>query len=94
MRFAVQQLLASAPAADRAIQPAERVAEEFPVGTGQRWNPLPVANLCLRTGDSLGEVRRLKIGLAQDGMQPHECARHIRLARSAIPRARSMSRAR
>ena len=31
MRLAVQQLLAGAPAAARAIQPAERVAEEFPV---------------------------------------------------------------
>ena len=75
MRLAVQQLLASAPATDRATQPAERVAEEFPVGTEQRWSPLPVANLSLRIGDSIGEVRRVQIGLAEGGMQPHKCAR-------------------
>jgi hypothetical protein len=75
MRLAVQQLLASAPAADRATQSAERVAEEFPVGTEQRWSPLSVANLSLRTGDSVGEVRRSQIGLAQGGVQPHKCAR-------------------
>jgi hypothetical protein len=71
----VQQLLASAPATDRATQSAERIAEEFPVGTEQRWSPLSVANLCLRTGDSIGEVRRPQIRLAQGGMQPHKCAR-------------------
>jgi hypothetical protein len=75
MRLAVQELLASAAAADRATQPTERVAEEFPVGTGQRWSPLSVANLSLRTGDSIGEVRRSQICLAQGGMQPHKCAR-------------------
>jgi hypothetical protein len=75
MRLAVQQLLASVPAADRAPQPAERVAEEFPVGTGQRWSPLSVANLSLRTGDSIGEVRRRQIDPAQGGMQPPERAR-------------------
>jgi hypothetical protein len=61
----VQQLLASDPAADRATQSAERVAEEFPVWTEQRWSPLPVANLSLRNGDSIGEVRRSQIDLAQ-----------------------------
>jgi hypothetical protein len=45
------------------------------VGTEQRWSPLSVANLSLRTGDSIGEVRRPQIGLAQGGMQPHKCAR-------------------
>jgi len=68
MRLAVQQLLTSAPATDRATQPAERVAEEFPVGTEQRWSPPSVGNLSLRTGDSIGEVRRPQIGLAQGGM--------------------------
>jgi hypothetical protein len=75
MRLPVQQLLACAPAASRATESSERVAEEFPVGTGQRWSPLSVANLSLRTGDSIGEVRRPQISLAQGGMQPHKCAR-------------------
>src|SRR6516225_4360819 len=75
MRLAVQQLLASAPAADRAAQSAERDAEEFPVGTEQCWSPFSVADLCLRTGDSIGEVRRLQIDLAQGGMQLGKCAR-------------------
>src|SRR5215471_1178952 len=75
MRLAVHQLLASTPAADRAAQPAERVAEQFPVGPGQCWSPLSVANLALRVGDSIGKVRRLQIDLAQSGMQPRKCAR-------------------
>jgi hypothetical protein len=58
MRLAVQELLASAPAADRSAQSAQRVAEELPVETEQRWSPLSVASLSLRTGDSIGEVRR------------------------------------
>jgi len=69
MRLAMQQLLASAAAADRAAQSAERVAEEFPVGTGQRRSPLSVANLSSRAGDPIGEVRRPQAGLAQGGMQ-------------------------
>jgi hypothetical protein len=77
VRLAVQQLLAGARAADRAAQPAERAAEEFPVGPGQRRTPLPVGNLCLRTGDSIGEVRRRQVGPAQGGVQPHECARVV-----------------
>jgi hypothetical protein len=75
MRLAVQQLLASAPAIDRATQSTERVPEELPVGTEQRWSALSVANLSLRTGDSIGQVRRPEMGLAQGGMQSDKCVR-------------------
>src|SRR5581483_1877310 len=44
MRLTVQELLAGALATDRAAQPAERGAQEFTVGTGQRRSPLPVVD--------------------------------------------------
>lgn len=75
MRLAVQQLLASTRSADRAAKPAERVAEEFAVRTEQRWRPLLVVDLASRIGDSIREVRRIQIKLAQGGMQPHKCVR-------------------
>src|SRR5262249_23649156 len=69
VRLAVQQLLASAGAADRAAQPAKCGAEKLPVGTGQLWSPGPVVNLSLRAGDPLGDVRRRQAGPAEGGMQ-------------------------
>ncbi len=72
VRLAVQQLLARAPAVDRAAQPAERGAEKFPVGSGQPGSALLVVNFSLRAGDPLGDVRRRQTGLAEGGMQPHQ----------------------
>jgi hypothetical protein len=77
MRLTVQQLLAGTPTANRGPQATECVAEEFPVGTEKRWSLVSVANLSLRTGDSIGEVRCPQIDLAQAGMEPDECVRIV-----------------
>jgi hypothetical protein len=75
MRLTVQQLLAGAHTAHRGPQATESVAEELPLGTGKRWGSLSVANLPLRTGDSIGEVPCPQIDLAQAGVKADECVR-------------------
>lgn len=70
MRLAVQQLLAGFVGADRGAQSAECVAEELPVGVGQLGGLLAVLHLSQCPSDSIAEMGRSQIDLAQGGMVP------------------------
>jgi hypothetical protein len=72
VRLAVQQLLGAAVLADHSSQASQRVAEKLPVRVGERRSVVAARDELLSLLDSIREVRRRDVELAQAGMQPLE----------------------
>ena len=77
MRFAVQQLLASATVDDRLSAASQRSNEKLPIRVGKIRSEAAALHKMLSLFDSIGEVRRPDIELAHASMQSLERIRIV-----------------
>jgi len=69
MRLTVQDLFVGTESADSDTQASQYVAEKLAVGTKELWSLLWVRDQRLCLGNSVGEMRRSHLELAQASME-------------------------